>query len=194
MWGRSLRPQSGWERLGDDALAVERGGDSQRISKIRPGGGRLNLPGEGSPHVLLAGKGPGQLLGGAGEVASGVLLLLEFGERGSLAIVLPVLVEGAVPLGVGVVPGGVADGAPVSPEHGAGHQTGGVLHGVATVHSHGLTVRQTELAVVQHGGFLEENEKHQLADLRTKTKAELKEGKLTISLETSIVYYFDSHF
>ena len=95
---------------------------------------------------------------------------------------------------MGVVPGGVADGAPVSPEHGAGHQTGGVLHGVATVHSHGLTVRQTELAIVQHGGFLEENEKHQLADLRTKTKAELKEGKLTISLETSIVYYFDSHF
>ena len=95
--GRSLRPQSGWERLRDDALAVERGGDSKSLSKIRPGGGRLDLPGEGGPHVLLAGEGPGQLLGGAGEVAGGVLLLLEFGERGSLAVELSVLVEGAVP-------------------------------------------------------------------------------------------------
>merc|ERR1711936_1128701 len=67
--GRSLRPQSGWERLRDDALAVERGGDSKRLSKIRPNGGRLDLPGEGGPNVLLAGEGPGQLLGGAGEVA-----------------------------------------------------------------------------------------------------------------------------
>ena len=143
--GRSLRPQSRWKGLGDNprglAVNVKRRGDSKRLSEIHlGGGGSLDLPGESGPHVLLAGEGPGQLPGGAGEVAGGVLLLLEVGERGSLAVELAVPIEGAVPLGMGGVPGGLADVAPVPPQHGAGHQAGGVLHGVALILNLGLSV------------------------------------------------------
>ena len=55
-------------------------------------------------------------------------VLLEFGVRGSLAVVFPIPVEGAVPLGVGWsgVSGGVADVALVSPELEAVHLAGGV--------------------------------------------------------------------
>ena len=142
--GRSLRPQSRREGLSDDAggLAahVHRGGDSEVD-------GSLDLPGEGGPHVLLAGEGPGQLPGGARKVSGSVLLLLKISERGSLAVILAVLVEGAVPLGVGVVPGGLADGALVPPQHGAGHQTAGILHGVAHELNLRLAIGKAELAV-----------------------------------------------
>ena len=142
--GRSLRPQSRREGLGDDAggLAahIQRGGDSEVD-------GSLDLPGEGGPHVLLAGEGPSQLPGGAREVSGSVLLLLKVSERGSLAVILAVLVEGAVPLGVGVVPGGLADGALVPPQHGAGHQTAGILHSVTHELNLRLAVGKAELTV-----------------------------------------------
>ena len=162
--GWSLRPHPRREGLGDDArgrglaVHVERSGDIKRVTKVRLSSIGLYLPGEGSPHVLLAGEGPGQLLGGAREIASGVFLLLKVGERGSLAVVFAVPVEGAVPLSVGMVSSGLADGAPVHPQHGAAHQSGGVLHGVALVLNLGLAVRETELAVVYfHGGRIFED-------------------------------------
>ena len=71
--------------------------------------------------TLSAGEGPNQLLDSAG----------------SLPVVVPVLVEGTVPLDLGGVPGNLADVAHVSPENGAGHQTGGVLHSEALI----LTLR-----------------------------------------------------
>ena len=132
------RPGQQGERLGDDP-----GG------RVVVGGGDLDLPGDGGPHGEVAGEGPGQLLGpgGAGEATGGVLLLLELSERGA-PVELAVLVEGAVPLGVGEVPGGLADGALVASEHGAGHLPGGVLHGVALILELGLPVVETKLADV----------------------------------------------
>merc|ERR1719154_1024846 len=92
------------------------------------------------------------------NAAGSVLLLLEVGERGSLAIVFSVPVEGAVPLGVGLVPGSLTDGAPVHPQHGAAHQAGSVLHGVSLVLNLGLAVGETELAVIYfHSGWILED-------------------------------------
>ena len=59
-------------------------------------------------------------------------------------------VEGAVPLGVGVVPGGLAVGADEGPENGTGDKTVGSLELVAAALLLGLTVGETELAHVAH--------------------------------------------
>ena len=57
-------------------------------------------------------------------------------------------VEGAVPLGVGVVPGGLAVGADECPEDWTGDTTVGSLKLVAAALLQGLTVGETELAPV----------------------------------------------
>ena len=56
------------------------------------------------------------------SLASRVLLLLELGQAGSVYLELAVLDEGAVALGVGEVPGGLAVGADEGPEDGTGDE------------------------------------------------------------------------
>jgi len=90
------------------------------------------------PHHLLAG----------GIVPSGVLLLLELSQT-CTRVELPVLVQRTVPLGVGEVARGFADGAGEGPEYRAGHQTGGVLDQVAPVLGFCLPIGVAELAGIK---------------------------------------------
>ena len=145
---RPVQEDGGWRLgLGGKGLRDDPRGGAVDVSRSGHLSGSLDLPGEGGHHGVLAGVGPGHFLGGAGEVAGGVLLLLEVGEWGAPGAELAVLVEGAVVLGVGGVPGGLAEGADVPPEHGADHPPGGVLHGVTLVLHLGFPVGETELAI-----------------------------------------------
>ena len=100
----------------------------------------------GAAHVAVERRG--QLLVG-GEVPGGVLPLLEVDEAGAPVPALPpVLVEGAVAQGVGLVPAGAAEGADVLPQHGTAHGPRDGLEGVAAVLQLGLAIREAEGAVV----------------------------------------------
>ena len=166
-WRRSLGSEDAGQGLRNHSVvAVER----LREHVVHAGRGH---PGLGTSHHLhlvlldaarrgaLKTGGPGVVAGSdvvwvgkvepldGGQVACGVLLLLELHQAGSLAAAeSPVLVEGAVALGVGHVPGGVAVRTRVAPQHWTRDQTCSVLHHVTPVLILTLSVGETEAADV----------------------------------------------
>ena len=85
------------------------------------------------------------------SLASRVLLLLELGQAGSVDLELAVLDEGAVALGVGEVPGGLAVGADEGPEDGTGDEARVGPELVAPALLLRLSIGQAELAHVTGG-------------------------------------------
>ena len=85
------------------------------------------------------------------SLASRVLLLLELGQAGSVDLELAVLDEGAVALGVGEVPGGLAVGADEGPEDGTGDEARVGPELVAPALLLRLSIGQAELAHVTRG-------------------------------------------
>ena len=89
---------------------------------------------------------PGQRQSASRVLASRVLLLLELGQAGSVDLELAVLDEGAVALGVGEVPGGLAVGADEGPEDGTGDEARVSPQLVAPALLLRLSIGQAELA------------------------------------------------
>ena len=100
----------------------------------------------GVAHHGVGGDGPGHPLH-VGKVPSSVLLLLELSETCS-RVELAILVARAVPLGVGEVPRGLADGADKGPEYRASHWAGDVLQLLAPELGLSFSIRVAELADV----------------------------------------------
>ena len=94
---------------------------------------------------------PGQRQSASRVFASRVLLLLELGQAGSVDLELAVLDEGAVALGVGEVPGGLAVGADEGPEDGTGDEARVGPELVAPALLLRLSIGQAELAHVTGG-------------------------------------------
>ena len=94
---------------------------------------------------------PGQRQSASRVLASRVLLLLELGQAGSVDLELAVLDEGAVALGVGEVPGGLAVGADEGPEDGTGDEARVGPELVAPALLLRLSIGQAELAHVTGG-------------------------------------------
>ena len=85
------------------------------------------------------------------SLASRVLLLLELGQAGSVDLELALLDEGAVALGVGEVPGGLAVGADEGPEDGTGDEARVGPELVAPALPLRLSIGQAELAHITGG-------------------------------------------
>ena len=94
---------------------------------------------------------PGQRQSASRVLASRVLLLLELGQAGSVDLELAVLDEGAVALGVGEVPGGLAVGADEGPEDGTGDEARVGPELVAPALLLRLSIGQAELAHFTRG-------------------------------------------
>jgi len=92
----------------------------------------------------MGGDGPGRLLRG-GEISCSILPPLQLCQTCPI-VEMAILVAWAVPLGVGEVARGLADGADERPEHRACHQARGILQLMASVLGLSLSIGIAELA------------------------------------------------